>query len=130
MPAVRKYRRETSEISCCLKYLLFTSNVIIWLTALVVLSVGIWAWTEKDMFRNISKLTFIALDPAFVLIILGTITFMLGLMGSVGALRENTCLLSAVSYTKYCLPNIYYICIRIIHYLFTVCHISERSVVK
>ncbi|XP_023175020.1 tetraspanin-17 isoform X1 [Drosophila hydei] len=95
MPAVRKYRRETSEISCCLKYLLFTSNVIIWLTALVVLSVGIWAWTEKDMFRNISKLTFIALDPAFVLIILGTITFMLGLMGSVGALRENTCLLSA-----------------------------------
>lgn len=97
MPAVRKYRRETSEISCCLKYLLFTSNVLIWMSALLVLAVGIWAWTEKDMFRNISKLTFIALDPAFVLIILGTITFLLGFMGSVGALRENTCLLGAVS---------------------------------
>lgn len=97
MPAVRKYRRETSEISCCLKYLLFTSNVLIWMSALLVLAVGIWAWTEKDMFRNIGKLTFIALDPAFVLIILGTITFLLGFMGSVGALRENTCLLGAVS---------------------------------
>ncbi|KAH8404858.1 hypothetical protein KR222_006260 [Zaprionus bogoriensis] len=95
MPAVRKYRRETSEISCCLKYLLFTSNVLIWMSALLVLAVGIWAWTEKDMFRNISKLTFIALDPAFVLIILGSITFLLGFMGSVGALRENTCLLGA-----------------------------------
>ncbi|XP_032592202.1 tetraspanin-17 isoform X1 [Drosophila grimshawi] len=95
MPAVRKYRRETSEISCCLKYLLFTGNVLIWLSALLVLAIGIWAWTEKDMFRNIGKLTFIALDPAFVLIILGTITFLLGFMGSVGALRENTCLLGA-----------------------------------
>ncbi|KAH8244219.1 hypothetical protein KR026_003015 [Drosophila bipectinata] len=97
MPAVRKYRRETSEISCCLKYLLFASNVILWLSALLVLSIGIWAWTEKDMFRNITRLHFIALDPAFVLIILGGVTFLLGFMGSVGALRENTCLLGAVS---------------------------------
>ncbi|KAH8342774.1 hypothetical protein KR084_012817 [Drosophila pseudotakahashii] len=96
MPAaVRKFRRETSEISCCLKYLLFASNVILWLSALVVLSVGIWAWSEKDMFRNITRLHFIALDPAFVLIILGGVTFLLGFMGSVGALRENTCLLAA-----------------------------------
>ncbi|XP_037731846.1 tetraspanin-17 isoform X10 [Drosophila subpulchrella] len=96
MPApVRKFRRETSEISCCLKYLLFASNVVLWLSALLVLSVGIWAWSEKDMFRNITRLHFIALDPAFVLIILGGVTFLLGFMGSVGALRENTCLLAA-----------------------------------
>ncbi|KAH8381174.1 tetraspanin-17 isoform X6 [Drosophila serrata] len=92
---VRKYRRETSEISCCLKYLLFASNVILWLAALVVLSVGIWAWSEKDMFRNITRLHFIALDPAFVLIMLGGVAFLLGFLGSVGALRENTCLLAA-----------------------------------
>ncbi|XP_017130822.1 tetraspanin-17 isoform X1 [Drosophila elegans] len=96
MPAaVRKFRRETSEISCCLKYLLFASNVILWLAALLVLSVGIWAWSEKGMFRNITRLHFIALDPAFVLIIVGCIAFQLGFMGSVGALRENTCLLAA-----------------------------------
>uniref|UniRef100_T1H233 Uncharacterized protein n=1 Tax=Megaselia scalaris TaxID=36166 RepID=T1H233_MEGSC len=63
------------------------------MTGLVVLAIGIWAWTEKDMFSNISKLTFIALDPAFVLIVIGTITFIIGFTGSVGALRENTCML-------------------------------------
>ncbi|XP_017490613.1 PREDICTED: tetraspanin-5 isoform X1 [Rhagoletis zephyria] len=94
MPSVRKYRRETSEISCCLKYLLFSSNVVVWTAGLCVLAVGIWAWNEKDMFSNLAKLTFIALDPAFVLICTGTITFIIGFTGSVGALRENTCLLS------------------------------------
>uniref|UniRef100_A0A1B0BQN5 FERM N-terminal domain-containing protein n=1 Tax=Glossina palpalis gambiensis TaxID=67801 RepID=A0A1B0BQN5_9MUSC len=33
-------------------------------TGLVVLANGIWAWNEKDMFSNITKLTFIALNPA------------------------------------------------------------------
>ncbi|XP_004533978.1 tetraspanin-5 isoform X2 [Ceratitis capitata] len=94
MPSVRKYRRETTEISCCLKYLLFSSNVVVWTLGLCVLAVGIWAWNEKDMFSNLAKLTFIALDPAFVLICTGTITFIIGFTGSVGALRENTCLLS------------------------------------
>ncbi|XP_014099971.1 tetraspanin-5 isoform X1 [Bactrocera oleae] len=94
MPSVRKYRRETTEISCCLKYLLFSSNVVVWIAGLCVLAVGIWAWNEKDMFSNLAKLTFIALDPAFVLICTGTITFIIGFTGSVGALRENTCLLS------------------------------------
>ncbi|KAL5274481.1 TSPAN5 family protein [Megaselia abdita] len=90
---VRRYRRESNEISCCLKYFIFSFNVVFWMTGLVVLAIGIWAWTEKDMFSNISKLTFIALDPAFVLIVIGTITFIIGFTGSVGALRENTCML-------------------------------------
>ncbi|KAI9576486.1 hypothetical protein GQX74_009543 [Glossina fuscipes] len=90
---VRKYRRETTEINCCLKYILFSSNVM---TGLVVLAIGIWAWNEKDMFSNITKLTFIALDPAFVLICIGGITFTIGFTGSVGALRENTCLLGTI----------------------------------
>ena len=65
-----------------------------------VLAVGIWAWTEKDIFNNYSKLTFIALDPAFVLICCGTITFFIGFTGSIGALRENTCLLASVRITQ------------------------------
>ncbi|XP_055903911.1 tetraspanin-5 isoform X1 [Eupeodes corollae] len=91
---VRKYRRETSEISCCLKYIIFSCNVLFWSAGLCVLAIGIWAWNEKDMFSNLTRLTFIALDPAFVLICLGTVTFIIGFTGSVGALRENTCLLS------------------------------------
>ncbi|XP_055373844.1 tetraspanin-17 isoform X3 [Condylostylus longicornis] len=90
---IRKYRRETSEISCCLKYVIFGFNVVFWVSGLIVLAIGIWAWTEKDI--NITKLNFLLLDPAFILICCGTITFLIGFTGSVGALRENTCLLGA-----------------------------------
>lgn len=94
MPA-RKYRRDQSEVSCCLKYVIFGFNVIFWLTGLGIMAVGVWAWTEKDAFSNLSRLTNIALDPAFTLIVAGAVTFVIGFTGCVGALRENTRLLSA-----------------------------------
>lgn len=64
------------------------------------MAVGIWAWTEKDTFSNLQRLTNIALDPAFILIVSGAVTFIIGFTGCVGALRENTCLLSAVTYMR------------------------------
>ncbi|XP_026278310.1 tetraspanin-5 isoform X2 [Frankliniella occidentalis] len=85
--------REPSEISCCLKYVIFGSNVLFWILGLCIMVIGIWAWSEKDTFNNLSRLTNIALDPAFVLILVGTLTFVIGFTGCVGALRENTCLL-------------------------------------
>ncbi|XP_024944876.1 tetraspanin-5 isoform X1 [Cephus cinctus] len=92
---VRKYRRDTSEVSCCLKYVIFGFNVMFWLLGLGIMAVGVWAWTEKDTFNNLSRLTNVALDPAFILILVGTVTFIIGFTGCVGALRENTCLLAA-----------------------------------
>ncbi|XP_011332948.1 tetraspanin-5 isoform X1 [Ooceraea biroi] len=94
MPAVRKYRRDTSEVSCCLKYVIFGFNVMFWWLGLGIMAVGVWAWTEKDTFNNLSRLTNVALDPAFILILVGTVTFIIGFTGCVGALRENTCLLA------------------------------------
>lgn len=35
------------------------------------MAVGVWAWTEKNAFNNLSKLTHLALDPAFALILIG-----------------------------------------------------------
>ncbi|XP_054268744.1 tetraspanin-5-like isoform X4 [Macrosteles quadrilineatus] len=97
--SVRKYtRRDTSEVSCCLKYLIFGFNVLFWLVGLGILSIGVWAWSEKDTFNNLSRLANIALDPAFVLIITGAVTFIIGFTGCVGALRENTCLLAAYAF--------------------------------
>lgn len=32
MPAVRKYRRDISEVSCCLKYVIFGFNVMFWVS--------------------------------------------------------------------------------------------------
>jgi tetraspanin-5 len=67
------------------------------------MAVGIWAWTEKDTFSNLQRLTNVALDPAFILIVAGAVTFIIGFTGCVGALRENTVLLSAVWCFKFCL---------------------------
>ena len=93
----RRRIRDTSEVSCCLKYVIFGFNVIFWvsnywemvplaclhvrilqLLGLGILAIGIWAWTEKDTFNNLSKLTNIALDPAFIFIWAGAITFIIG----------------------------------------------------
>merc|ERR1711953_1345494 len=85
----KRRRRNHSEVSCCLKYVIF------WLIGLSILAIGVWAWTEKDTFNNLSLLTNVALDPAFLFIWAGAITFVIGFTGCVGALRENTTLLAA-----------------------------------
>lgn len=89
----QKSRRERSEVSCVIKYLVFGFNVIFWLLGGFICGVGIWAWTEKEMFTNIGKLTEIPVDPALILIIVGLVVFTIGFLGCVGALRENTYLL-------------------------------------
>ena len=40
------------------------------------------------------------MDPAFILIAVGAIIFLLGFCGCIGALRENICLLKFVSMFK------------------------------
>ena len=114
-PRSKRRRRNHSEVSCCLKYVIFGFNVIFWLIGLSILAIGVWAWTEKDTFNNLSLLTNVALDPAFLFIwagknslgqrlnfeailhlfFSGAITFVIGFTGCVGALRENTTLLAA-----------------------------------
>ena len=67
-PRRKRRRRNHSEVSCCLKYVIFGFNVIFWLIGLSILAIGVWAWTEKDTFNNLSLLTNVALDPAFLFI--------------------------------------------------------------
>jgi tetraspanin, putative len=89
---------DKSEISCCLKYLIFSSNVIFWLIGLAVMIIGFWAWNEKDIFNNFNQVVSLALDPAFVLIVIGFVGFTIGFTGCIGALRESTSLLATVSH--------------------------------
>lgn len=88
-----KPQEDSSEVSLCVKYLLFGFNVVFWLAGGLFLGIGIWAWMEKGTFSNITSLTNFVLDPAFIFIIVGTIIFVLGFSGCIGALRENVCLL-------------------------------------
>ncbi|BFZ17784.1 hypothetical protein BsWGS_20823 [Bradybaena similaris] len=97
MPRKRRYgyrsRKDRTEVSCCVKYLMFGFNVLFWAIGIMLLAVGLWAWSEKEVFQNVSRLTNIALDPALLFIVVGTSMFFMSFTGCVGALRENTCLL-------------------------------------
>ncbi|KRZ40825.1 Tetraspanin-5 [Trichinella pseudospiralis] len=79
-------RRDPSEISCFVKYMLI---------GLTILLVGLWAQIEKNPFSQLgTRLSKFYLDPAWILIIVGGVTFIIGFTGCIGALRENTCLLA------------------------------------
>lgn len=96
----KKFRRDRTEISCCLKYSIFSVNVVCWvifssqklftiflqssnnvfatpqICGLCLLSVGVWALNEKNVFSNLSSN--LLYDPAFVLIVSGSVTFLIG----------------------------------------------------
>ncbi|ESN99860.1 hypothetical protein HELRODRAFT_83813 [Helobdella robusta] len=91
--ANHRFRRDRSEVSSVIKYLVFFFNIIFWILGGLMLAIGLWAWVEKDMFTNINKLSQIPLDPALFLILVGGLIFVIGFTGCIGALRENTFLL-------------------------------------
>ncbi|CAD5112864.1 DgyrCDS2076 [Dimorphilus gyrociliatus] len=85
-----------TEVSCVIKYFVFGFNVLFWLLGGIIAGIGIWAWSEKEMFRKMTKITSIQIDPAIVFIVGGSVIFIIGFTGCVGALRENSCLLLTV----------------------------------
>lgn len=90
-------RKTSRDINCCLKYTLFGVNTIAWLMGFLVMMIGFWAWNEKDYLSNLTNIPLITLDPAFALIVLGLVSFVIAFVGCMGALRENTCLLATYS---------------------------------
>lgn len=93
----RSRSRDSTEINCFLKYMLFGCNMIAWLIGFLIIAAGVWAWNEKDYLSNLLNIPLLILDPAFGLIVLGGISFIIGLVGCIGSLRENTCLLATYS---------------------------------
>ncbi|XP_031567261.1 tetraspanin-17-like [Actinia tenebrosa] len=87
--------RERSEVSLCVKYLLFFFNVFFWLIGGLMISIGLYARFEKTAYQEF--FSDVLTDPAFALIIVGAIMFILGFSGCIGALRENICLLKFFS---------------------------------
>ncbi|KAM9477877.1 tetraspanin-14 [Clarias gariepinus] len=88
------YRYENAEVSCCYKYLMFSYNIIFWLAGAAFIAIGFWAWSEKGVLLDLTQVTRLhGFDPVWLVLLVGTVTFILGFAGCVGALRENICLL-------------------------------------
>jgi tetraspanin-5 len=63
----------------------------------LIFGIGIWAWIEKDTFQRLSTISIgIFFDPAFIFLVIGGFVFIIGFCGCIGALRENTFLLTLV----------------------------------
>ncbi|XP_044896158.1 tetraspanin-14 isoform X1 [Felis catus] len=64
------------------------------LAGVVFLGVGLWAWSEKGVLSDLTKVTRLhGIDPVVLVLMVGVVMFTLGFAGCVGALRENICLL-------------------------------------
>lgn len=71
------------------KYTLFVCCYIFWVVSALLIAVGIYAKVakEKDVVDTLT------LDPALLLIVVGSVTFLITFIGCWGALRNATCLL-------------------------------------
>ncbi|XP_075574153.1 tetraspanin-14 isoform X2 [Pelecanus crispus] len=64
------------------------------LAGMAFLAAGLWAWSEKGVLSDLTKVTGLhGLDPVVLVLVVGIVMFTLGFAGCVGALRENICLL-------------------------------------
>uniref|UniRef100_A0A8C2FMG8 Tetraspanin n=1 Tax=Cyprinus carpio TaxID=7962 RepID=A0A8C2FMG8_CYPCA len=79
-----------------LKYLLITSNLLFTVLGLVALVIGLWGLINKESFAQ-EKISGIGTDPMLLFMFLGLILALLSLMGCIGALRKNMCLLRTFS---------------------------------
>ncbi|KAF4092640.1 hypothetical protein AMELA_G00023380 [Ameiurus melas] len=79
-----------------LKYVLFTSNLLFSGLGLATLGLGFWGLVNKESFAQ-EKLDGLGTDPMLLFVFLGLLLSLLCLIGCVGALRENHCLLRIFS---------------------------------
>ncbi|XP_065896750.1 tetraspanin-17-like [Dysidea avara] len=77
------------EGNCCnllSKFFLFVTNILIWILGSILLAVGIIAELQKEDYGDVSSS--VLASPAIICITIGSILFLLGVLGSVGALVE------------------------------------------
>jgi hypothetical protein len=96
LPApLRKFIADSEdEVYFAIRLLIFAVNVIAWIFSIFFICIGIWILQEKhDLgIDNLSS------DPAILLLVIGSILFVITFTGCVGTLRENLFLLKMVSY--------------------------------
>ncbi|XP_077090585.1 tetraspanin-33 isoform X4 [Siphateles boraxobius] len=88
--AKAKRDEEFTFVSPVVKYLLFLFNMLFWIIALALISIGVYSRIVKHAETVLACLT---VDPALLLMIVGVLMFFVTFCGCVGSLRENICLL-------------------------------------
>ncbi|XP_041934215.1 tetraspanin-33 isoform X7 [Alosa sapidissima] len=83
-------RDEFSFVSPVVKYVLFFFNMIFWVISLVLISIGVYARMTK---HTEAAMAHLSVDPAILLIVVGSLMFLITFCGCIGSLRENICLL-------------------------------------
>ncbi|CAL8251866.1 unnamed protein product [Merluccius merluccius] len=79
-----------------IKYSLFCCCYVFWVSSSVLVAVGVYAKIakEKDVIDTLT------VDPALVLIVIGSVMFFMNVFGCLGALRNATCLLRMVQLNR------------------------------
>lgn len=67
-----------------------------------MVALGAWAYDEKNkyFYKPVENVYDVIFDVAIVLMVVGSVMFVITMCGFVGALRENTLLLRIVSYLR------------------------------
>ncbi|XP_060075786.1 tetraspanin-33-like [Ylistrum balloti] len=92
-PRRRDSYLDRSEVNNCVKYILFFTNLILFLTAGVSLGIGIWIQILKG--KVVVHLVDFLFDPSImVMCVGGAVTCLVSFFGCFGSLRENVILLT------------------------------------
>uniref|UniRef100_A0A4W3IMW6 Tetraspanin n=1 Tax=Callorhinchus milii TaxID=7868 RepID=A0A4W3IMW6_CALMI len=90
MARVRSQGDDFTFVNPLVKYLLFFFNMLFWTISMVMIAIGVYARLMKHAEAAMACL---AVDPAILLIVVGSLMFLITFCGCVGSLRENICLL-------------------------------------
>ncbi|CAI5765750.1 tetraspanintetraspanin-10 [Podarcis lilfordi] len=80
------------SLSHCVKYLTFVWNLAFSITGLLILAIGIWGLSDKESLAS-ERITYLGSDPMLFFVLAGLVASTISLLGCLGALFENTCLL-------------------------------------
>jgi len=99
--------RRDSDVSLCVKYVLFFFNLFFWLCGGGICCIGLWARVAyEEESTSIGVLSGWDFDPAIIFIFVGGVMFLLSFCGCIGALRENICLLK---FFTICLSIVFFV---------------------
>lgn len=82
----------------CAKYILFSFNILIWISGAVVLGTGIWFLVDPNALSfihvaSVNMSSELMRGAAIALVTVGTLAFITGFFGCCGACNENACML-------------------------------------